>query len=87
MRTTKKLLEILYDNYETHPISNSMCMQCIRMQITNKITFDENQRLKEYIEKHKPFFSKFRKDAYYWNPRKRKPRIRWLKKHIKKLSK
>ena len=41
--------------------------------------------LRKYIQDHRPWYSSLLYSGdYYWTPGNIKPRIRWIKKHIKK---
>jgi hypothetical protein len=85
MRTTKELLEIMLENQDY--FSDGLCHWIDRLYINKIISPHEKYKLKIYIEKNKPFnWRTFVNSAYYWKPENIKPRIKWIKKHIKKLS-
>jgi hypothetical protein len=85
MRTTKELLEIMLKN-EGY-FNCGLCDWVSRLFINNIISLDEKYKLKTYIRENKPFnWRTFLKSAYYWKPGNIKPRIKWIKKHIKKQS-
>lgn len=90
MRTTKKLLQIMLDN--TDCFKDGLCNWVSKLYFKDIITLEERRFLTKYISSNKPFllgnFYRFfswlaRCEAYYWEPHKIKPRIKWIKKHIK----
>ena len=93
-KTIKELLQQLLNYIETSEYIDGLCASSRVLQITNVITFEELVVLKNYIKENKPsIFSSFNAfiqyinlEAYYWTPGLKKPRIKWLKKHIKRNS-
>lgn len=59
---------------------------------THRITSEEEYSLQHYIDVNRPsIFSSIDafihcNNVFYWTPGDIKPRIKWIKKHIKKLE-
>lgn len=84
MRTNKKLLELMLENQQL--FDKGLCHWTSNMVFTI-ITFDEKKKLDEYIFENKPItFYRMLNAAYWWKRGDIKPRIKWIEKHIKKLS-
>lgn len=97
-RTTKELLELLLNKeFQRRYFNLGLCGFVWRLYENNIIVEDERKVLIDYIHKHFPinkntiysFFAENFKNRnyFYWNPGNIKPRERWIKKHIRKLSK
>ena len=91
MRTIKELLELMLENKNLFRMG--LCQWASDLHWTKvKTTRDEYDLLLVYIQNYRPsMFSsidafKCRKELFYWPAGKRGPRIRWIKKHIKKNS-
>lgn len=85
MRNINELLQLTLK--KAYNISfGGLCILIIQILQDKEITIEEYVLLENYIKIHKPFGILFRTDAYYWSMNKRKPRIRYLKKHIKRTS-
>ena len=90
-RSIKELLEVMLENQEL--FNGGLCSWAWYMYREDKITFEEYRILDCYIRENRP--SKFssleawnyQNRGYYWKYNNIKPRIKWIKKHIKKLSK
>lgn len=90
MRTIKELLELMLEHQEC--FSAGLCQWNDRLYLNNIITCEESDELQYYINNNRP--SKYssldaynhQHSGYYWADRNIKPRIKWLKKHIKKNS-
>ena len=90
MRTIKELLELMLDHQEL--FYSGLCAWNISLNNKNLIGNLEYFYLQDYINTHRP--SKYsslqaynsRKYRFYWPNGDIKPRIKWLKKHIKKNS-
>lgn len=79
MRTIKELLQVMLDNQQLFHIG--LCKWVTWLKLNGFITNAEDAYLDSYIARHPT--KRFRLgDAYYWEPTKIKPRIKWLKKHI-----
>ena len=84
-RSTKELLELLLQRQDL--FVKGLCSWVILMHIDNQISFSEQCRLQNYIEKHPPLIYKLNiRAGYYWKVGEIKPRIKWINKHIKKLG-
>jgi hypothetical protein len=91
-RDLKTILEIILKNTEEYyngfGMSSGLCyMAAFTQIITKEIDKDEYHQFKEYLYAHKPLAARLRNDNYFWSRHKVAPRIKWLKKHIRKLSK
>lgn len=90
MRTTKELLEVMLNNKQI--FSTGLCSWAGQLYWNGMINRDEEARLAVYIRVSRPSkFSSFgafknRSSGYYWPNGDINPRIKWLKKHIKKNS-
>ena len=70
-----------------------LCTWAGHLYGANLITYGGRVRLRDYISNNRP--SKFssldaykcRKSGFYWSIKKLKPRLKWIHKHIKLLSK
>lgn len=76
-RSMKVLLQIMLDNIDK--LDCGLCILAVEL-----FDYEEETDVLNYIADHKPRNSS---DSYYWIPGEEKPRIKWLKYHIKKLSK
>ena len=91
MRSIKELLEILLKLTSELDSFNGLCYLIIHAEGTKLITLDELVMLDSYIFSHKPkpyssfgaMYSYCKQDNYYWPKGHKKPRIKWLQKHIK----
>lgn len=87
MRSIKELLEILLENQNY--FYAGLCGFVSGLQYSDKITWEERWLLLNYIRDNRPSkwssFSAFknRNSGYYWEEKDIKPRIKWIKKHIK----
>jgi len=88
MRTIKELLEVLLEN--TYRLETGLCELAWRLGDEGEFSIDEYCLLKNYIIENEPntLFNWFglSRVGYFWKPGDRKPRIKWLKKHIEKNS-
>jgi hypothetical protein len=90
-RNIKKLLELMLRNQNC--FSGGLCRWTTIMWKYKIISDLELNTLRLYIQENRP--SKFssidawnyRNHEYYWKSYNIKPRIKWIKRHIKKLSK
>jgi hypothetical protein len=84
-RSILKLLVFLRDYIrDTDRFFNGMCLIIMRMNNQNLISLDERVLLIRYFEENKP---KHIKTSYWWKVGDKVPRLKWLNKQIKKLSK
>lgn len=91
MRTIKELLQVMLNNPDTFRMS--LCIWSSDLWINHDLyTTEEFNCIVNYIQNNRPHkFSsilvfKYRKRNFFWKPGDIKPRIEWLKKHIKKNS-
>lgn len=87
MRSIKELLEIMLDNQQD--FSQGLCSWVSSLRYEQKINHIEFVLLRNYIGNNRPnrFSSigayKNRSSSFYWKRGDIKPRIEWIKKHIK----
>ena len=92
MRSIKELLELMLQHQDL--FNSGMCnwtgrMYCHGIEL---ISYDEYKILKRYINKNRPHrYSSLvayrqRHSGFYWEEGNIHPRIKWIKKHIKKNS-
>jgi len=92
MRTTKELLELMLERQDKFRLG--LCIWNQELKLCNIISSHEYSHLKNYIRNNKPsrfsswdyFKYSFSGSRFYWEASEIKPRIKWIKKHIKKLS-
>lgn len=87
MRSIKELLELMLENEQAY--FYGLCHWVNNLYICKIINFEERRKLITYINNNRPSkwssFSAFisRDSRFYWESKKIKPRIKWIKKHIK----
>ncbi len=86
MRTIKELLTIMLENKGL--FSTGLCLWACDVAHRGLINPEEYYVIVVYIKANKPFtiYRMFAKLNYYWRPQDIYPRIRWIKRHIKKNS-
>lgn len=92
MRTIKELLQVMLDNPQH--FDSGLCYWIGNCYLSGLINGKEHSILDIYIEKNKPStfssFERFKQEllirSFWWKKGDIKPRIEWLKKHIKKNS-
>ena len=92
MRTTKELLEVMLEHQDKFRLG--LCIWTQELRLYRIISFSECVHLKDYIKNNRPstfsswdyFKYSFSGSRFYWEASEIKPRIKWIKKHIKKLS-
>jgi hypothetical protein len=92
MRTTKELLELMLEHQNKFRLG--LCIWVNDLRLLKIISYDEWRELKTYIKNNKPsrfsswdyFKYSFSGSRFYWEASEIKPRIKWIKQHIKKLS-
>ena len=90
-RSVKELLEVMLNNKKL--FAGGLCSWVWFLYYYDVINLEEYMRLDVYIQENRPsIFSS--KDAFkhmtslfYWKKGNIEPRIEWINKHIKKLSK
>lgn len=87
MKTTKELLEIILNHIDLMSSNEGLCGLIGALFIRKYIYMIEYDELRKYVGLNRPFSYRTPYGAYYWKPGEKKPRIKWLEKHIKKLSK
>jgi hypothetical protein len=87
MKTTKELLQIMYDNSDC--ITSGLCFLVDRIYTKGLISNEEFFALDSFLQRNKPitFWRIFHpKSKFWWKKGRIEPRRKWLKKQIKKLS-
>jgi hypothetical protein len=83
----KTLLQLMLDNQEC--FSSGLCGWASMLPLS----YVDWTTLNKYIKKNRPSMFSSKQaflhcfDCYYWNEGDIEPRLKWIKKHIKKLSK
>lgn len=89
-RPISQLLQLVLNNFNSN--CSGLCINISNLYYNDIITWEENIKLKDYVRENRPkynFFSaKFNgvnppENMFFWEPFEVKPRIKWLKKHIK----
>jgi hypothetical protein len=87
MRSIKELLELMLKNEQG--FFSGLCSWVNYLYSSKIINLEEKLLLIRYIENNRPSkwssFSafKYRNTHFYWEWKNIKPRIKWIKKHIK----
>jgi hypothetical protein len=87
MKSTKQLLILLKENRDS--FDEGLCSIVSKMISYNIITFEEYCKLDDFITKKSPA-GDIDNNKYYpygWEPGKWRPRVIWINKQIKKLTK
>jgi hypothetical protein len=86
MRRIETLLEIMLEN--TDKLKSGLCGLVWQLDDDKIINLEEHYKLLNYIESHRPFnIRTIIRSTFYWKQGRIKPRVKWLKKHIKNLNK
>ncbi|HMT03712.1 MAG TPA: hypothetical protein PKD00_10535 [Burkholderiales bacterium] len=89
-RSIKELLQLMLDNQDYFIIG--MCNWIHNLLEDNLINKEEHRILYRYIQSNRPsIFSSIdaflnRNNLFYWKSCDINPRLKWIKKHIKKFS-
>jgi hypothetical protein len=84
MKSTKELLTIILQNTDKL-FRCGLCGLVWRLGDEGIFNSDEHLHILNYIADHRPINLRRIFDcAYYWKPGKIKPRVRWLKRQIKR---
>jgi hypothetical protein len=85
MRSIKELLKILLEQIKNRDNVKSLCFLYEDLYQEGILNFDESMLLDYYMENNTPTtWYIIIGNEFWWKPFKMKPRIKWLKKHIKK---
>ena len=90
MRSLKQLFQVMLEHQNL--FQSGMCQWIFWLHCKNIISTEERNILVIYIKNHRPItlfylLSPFHDyHDYYWQPKNIKPRVRWIKKQIKKLK-
>ena len=91
MRSTKELLEIMLQH--KHLFYKGLCFWGERLELNSIITKKEGELLYEYIKCNRPdyfswtnFIKGYKSEGYFFPRGNIKPRIHWIKRHVKKLK-
>lgn len=82
-RTIRELLEVMLNNIDI--MDNGLCTLAYTLLEDGVFTEDEFITIYGYIQRNKPvnLHTIMSLDGYYWEIGEKRPRIKWLKKHIK----
>ena len=84
-RTLDQLLELMLENQIL--FRSGLCHWAMRLYEEHIISENELWWLEDYIEDNKPsFIFRWCYGGFYWKPGRIRPRIEWIKKHIKKIK-
>ena len=88
VRNINVLLKLLKKEFEGRMKNYAGLCACVNvMCFYDEINIAEEMLINSYIAYHKPFnFRCMMNRPYYWEPGKRRPRIRWCNKHINKTK-
>jgi hypothetical protein len=92
MRSIKELLELMLKHKDL--FKTGLCFWALRLCAQDIISENEYKSLDEYIKNNRPDYFSWTnfvesyddRGGYYFPSRVIKPRIYWIKTHIKKLS-
>jgi hypothetical protein len=90
IRSIKELLQVMLDNQDLFDVG--LCKWNLLLYRSGNISKYEHIMLIYYIRYNRPsmwssvYAFKNRNNAYYWVCGDIQPRVKWIKKHIKKLS-
>ena len=91
MRTIKELLQVMLQHKDL--FSTGLCYWAAKLHSRDIISQQESQALDEYITHNRPdyfswtnFLTNYKSGGYFFPSGKIKPRIYWIKRHIKRLS-
>ena len=85
MKSNKEILELMLENQ--HLFRRGLCAWSSEMYYKDIIDNDERYSVRRYIKDNPPRnLYHMINGAFYWRPDRISPRIKWIKKHIKKLS-
>jgi hypothetical protein len=81
-RSDKELLIILRDNIDK--LNTGLCFLITELHSEGLITEKEREKLRFYVSMHRPIAPKW-EHYYFWQPRNKESRIKWLNEQINKL--
>jgi len=85
-RSIKELLQVMLENQRLFDFG--LCHWSYALYDANLINEDEEDILREYISDNPPIWFIVRRflfgSGFFWTKKNIKPRIKWIKKHIKK---
>ena len=85
MKSNKEILELMLENQ--HLFREGLCQWAFDTCVRNGLNAEAYNNIDWYIYKNRPInLRTLFNTTYYWDPRNKSPRIKWIKKHIKKLS-
>jgi hypothetical protein len=80
-RSDKQLLILLRDNIDR--LKTGLCFLIRELWYNDTITEKERDKLQYYISMHRPIAPKW-EHYYFWQPRNKEVRIKWLNEQINK---
>ena len=93
MRNIVELLEIMLKHKDLY--KTGLCGWAEDLAYESIITYDEKERLRDFIQQNPPGLWSFDRiwywagdsDGFYWEYGEIAPRLRWIKRHINLLTK
>jgi hypothetical protein len=86
-RSIKELLQVMLDNQDCFLFG--LCTWATKLYVKGFINVEEASKLHKYIQSNRPSkwssisAYKCRNTPYFWRCGNIKPRVKWIKKHIK----
>lgn len=86
-RSINELLKHMLEHQENFKSGLCRWIDNLYLRWEDEIIFNERTKLEKYIEENRPknIYWLMKKD-YYWKENDINPRIKWIKKHIKKTE-
>lgn len=85
-RSINELLRLMLDHQEY--FNDGLCRWMEHMSWHDYITWDEMRKIRKYIKENRPKNIYWMMgNGYYWKCDDINPRIKWIRKHIKKTEK
>lgn len=92
-RNINELLKLMLKNFQESDFHRGLCYCALGMNIDLIINDEEYYEIRKYIQDNRPtLYSSLqafrnRNNSFYWHKGLKKPRIKWLNKHINLTSK
>lgn len=86
MKTKREIMEIVLEEFKNH-IHKGLCQASYVAHNRGNLSWHERYIFKNYLYAHKPFIARLTNSLFFWEQYKKRPRIKWLEKHIKQLEK
>lgn len=88
MRNEREILKLMLKRIKRKDkYCHGLCRASYSLMALQKITYDEFITIREYLsENRNGLVAKNSCAAFWWDTGEKKPRVKWLKKHIKLLK-